>query len=483
MNIPVGQLQPLQLLDDQGRELHSSKWSVDNPELASIEIEQGQVSLYARAPGVVRVFAYVSGVMRTREIAIWPAGERILGVHWRVPAIGRETANLQAVPTDNGPDLFSLDETANGTYVRGFTNLGLQLWRWRVPNEMSGVEFVCGDDLGGAIVAAAHAGSYNLYVVSKEGKLMWSHTFEGMRRGHALNYENMLHLLNQPSDGTWATITAWEAGTGKEKFTLKLPSSHENEKNVRRSGNQILCAPGRSVSNLLRVMPSRLFVSTDGNAYAAFTQDAWTVGVDQCTPGAVLDQKKVAISRTDRLVLWRIHPDGNVESHVIEHFTQARASFADTMNVLSPTGDIIPDGFGGVLLSVRMTHTQVPQKVRNVPDEFVYRISQDGEVEYKFPLPRYSGVLHDAMVLGENDLGFATRGGMLVAFNVKDGSEVWRWDSGAPEIEIEMATAGGGCAVQTPEGLVLVEDGVKKRVVAPRGAQMYNSTEFIHTAN
>jgi hypothetical protein len=72
---------------------------------------------------------------------------------------------------------------------------------------------------------------------------------------------------------------------------------------------------------------------------------------------------------------------------------------------------------------------------------------------------------------------------MLIAFNVEDGNEVWRWDSGVPEIKINMATAGGGCAVDTPEGLVLVEKGIKKRVVAPSGSQMYTPGEYIRTAH
>jgi outer membrane protein assembly factor BamB len=131
--------------------------------------------------------------------------------------------------------------------------------------------------------------------------------------------------------------------------------------------------------------------------------------------------------------------------------------------VASPTGAIIPDGFGGVLLSVRWVHSEVLHNVPVRADQFVYRITQDGEIAFKFPLPKYAGPLHDGMVLGEQDLGFATRGGLLIAFDVKDGSEAWRWDSGASEIEIFVATAGGGCAVRTPRGVVQVEkDGTTK---------------------
>lgn len=98
---------------------------------------------------------------------------------------------------------------------------------------------------------------------------------------------------------------------------------------------------------------------------------------------------------------------------------------------------------------------------------------------YKLQLPRYAGHLHDEMVLGEQELGFATRGDMLIAFNARDGSEVWRWDSGIPEVKVNMATAGGGILVDTPEGLVLVEEGVRKQVMAPAGSDMYSPGLFI----
>ena len=71
------------------------------------------------------------------------------------------------------------------------------------------------------------------------------------------------------------------------------------------------------------------------------------------------------------------------------------------------------------------------------------------------------------------------RGSVLVAFNVRDGSEVWRWNSGGAELNIIMATAGGGCAVETPEGLVLVEDGERLRVLAPRGSELYGLGLFL----
>jgi len=72
-------------------------------------------------------------------------------------------------------------------------------------------------------------------------------------------------------------------------------------------------------------------------------------------------------------------------------------------------------------------------------------------------MPKYAGKLHDEMVLGEENVGFATRGGTLVAFRVEDGKEVWRWDS-PTEIEVFAALANGHCMVQTPTSVLEVEN-------------------------
>ena len=280
-------------------------------------------------------------------------------------------------------------------------------------------------------------------------------------------------------DGSSAVLSAWDGASGAEKFELKLPLSHEYEVNLRKSGDTFICTPGRSVSHALRTETSGLFVNTDGDAYAAFTVKHRTLGVEKCTAESVVEPQKVHVSHENQLILWRIQEDGSHRDTIVDTSKQSRLSLAASATDVSPTGDIIPDGFGGVLLSIRSGSKAATQKASGQFDEFVYRVTDEGALAYKFPLPRYVGQLHDEMVLGEQDLGFATRGGTLVAFNVQDGSEAWRWNSGIAEVKINMATAGGGCVVDTPEGLVLVEEGIKKQVIAPRGSEMYTPGLFI----
>jgi len=481
INLGVGDEQPLQALDASGHPLAASDWSVDSSELAEIRQESGHVALFTKAAGVVRVTAFVQGSALTAEIKIWLLEPgMVIGLHWVVPSTGRELGALQAAPSiGGGPDLFTLDQNDQGTYLRAFTNRGLQRWMWRVPAKEGKAELMCGDNYGGAILTVTRPNAYTLYVAGKEGKLQWQHTFDGVRKGYALNPGNLIHLLNQSADGSSAVLSAWDGTSGVEKFELKFPLSRENEVNVRRSGDSFICTPGHSASRALRTETSGLVVNTDGDAYAAFTLKVRTLRAEKCTAESVVEPQKVHISGEDQLILWRIQADGSHRDTIVDTSKQGSVSVAVPAPDVSPTGDIIPDGFSGVLLSIRASSKASTQKASEPFDEFVYRVTEEGTLAFKFPLPRYVGELDDEMVLGEQDLGFASRGGTLVAFNVKDGTEVWRWNSGIPEVKIIMATAGGGCAVDTPQGLVLVEEGIKKKVLAPRGSELYGPGLFI----
>jgi hypothetical protein len=112
---------------------------------------------------------------------------------------------------------------------------------------------------------------------------------------------------------------------------------------------------------------------------------------------------------------------------------------------------------GGLLLSVGSSD-HASGKPSLPPTEFVYRLDESGRLVYRLPLPQYEGALHDDMVLGGDQRGFATRGGVLIAFNVEDGHEVWRWDGKTLDIEVLAALANGGCLVQTPTALLEVDN-------------------------
>ena len=80
-------------------------------------------------------------------------------------------------------------------------------------------------------------------------------------------------------------------------------------------------------------------------------------------------------------------------------------------------------------------------------------------------MPKYSGALHDEIVIGSDELGFATRGGTLIAFNVHNGKDLWRWDSQLKKISSSPIWQEAIALVQTPTAALKVESSTKARVL------------------
>jgi len=459
INVQMEEDRPLQLLDDSAQELQGAVWSVDEPDLAEIREEDGRAVLHAKAVGIVRVSAVFDGQTRFREITIWPALQPLPPgtTKWSVHPVGREIGDIPAVPTADGIDLFSLEQTASGSiYLRGGRNDGIQLWTWLLPEKTNSVELVCGDWMGGALISASHGDSFTLYTVGKDGQLRWQHTFAGVRKGHAYNLQHLVHILSQSPDGTLTKVTGLDEESGVQKFELALPLSHERLINVGTQGSEVVCA-STSASNPLLTAVSRIYVNMDGYAYVAFTQLEWELEAKNCTPGTVLDPHELTFARDEKLLLWQIHPDGTYRSSTVET-TKVNAVLSAPVSTASPTGAIVTDNMNGTLIPVRFSHNVLPENITGTPDEYVYRVDSEGAVVYKFLLPKYSGKLNDEMVIGSDDLAFATRGGLLIAFNQRTGKELWRWDSNTPEISVVAALANAACMVQTPTEVVVVEN-------------------------
>jgi hypothetical protein len=479
INIMVDSKRPLQVLDDTAQELHGAVWSVDDPTLAEIQKADGHVVLHPKAVGTVRVSASLGNETRYRDIKIWPEMQRLPAgtTNWGMHPIGRDIGDLPAVPTGDGPDIYSLEQTPSGsTYLRAVENNGIQDWTWLMPEKTHHVELVCGDWLGGAVISANREDSYTLYVVGKDGNVRWKHTSPGVRNALAISTDHLAYLLSQARDGTSAGLAVFDEGQGTEKFELLIPASHENQASVRREGSKVVCT-SESVSTPAAAVVSRVYVNMDGYAYVAFTQSERTLGTAKCIPGSAVDPAQVHLTREEGLFLWQIHQDGTYRSTVVESF-RGDQPLAAPIDSLSPTHAIVTDNMNGTLIPVQVSHSGGAAM-----EEFVYRVDAGGDVIYKFPLPKYAGTLHDEMVIGNNNVGFATRGGILIAFDVRTGKETWRWDLHTPEISVFAALANGGCAVQTPTALVEVEDGIESKEILKGKAmmnwqgQMFRKTE------
>jgi len=471
LNVQIAQDRILQALDDSAQELRGVEWAVDDPKLAEIREVGGRAVVHPKATGTLRVSATLGREIRFREIKIWSADQPMpLGTTtWGTHGLGRDLGDIPAVPTDDGPNMYSLEQNPNGdTYLRALGDDGIQIWAWLMPEKTHDVELVCGDWLGGALISANRGDSYTLYVVGKHGSLRWNHTLPGHRMGHAYNLHHLVNILSQSADRTVTKVSGFDGVTGKQQFDLSVPPSHEKWNNLRQTGAKIQCV-AQSSSTPLPTLSSHLFVNIDGFAYLAFTQREWVLQSARCTPGSTVEPREVNLSASEQVMLWQIHPDGAYRSTNVKESKISRV-FSERTDTVFPTGAIIPDGLGGVLLAIR--RSQSPDDVDGRADELVYRMDDSGKLVYEFSLPKNDGPLHDEMVLGENDQGFATRGRLLLAFDVREGRELWRWDAKTTGIEVFAALANGGCTVQTPAALVEVDSATESKEIGKGKAMM-----------
>ncbi len=456
LNIEQGNDRILQLLDYSARELQGAQWSINDPNLADISEENGRLILHSKNPGTVIVTAVLRGEKRTRNVVIWPANQpRPPGtVTWAGRSIGREIGDIPAVPAPGGPNMLTLEQTPGGeTYLRGVAEDGIQIWSWHLPEKAKDVELVCGDWLGGGLISVNHRSNYTLYSVGSDGKLRWQYRLPGSRKGHTIDTNHVVSVISQAADGMATKLTALDGQDGRLKYELAIPGSYYRT-NVAKAGGAYRCLADYS-SAPLRTIASRPFVSEVGFEYLAFSLNEWTIEAAGCSPGSILPVAKITFSRHSKVVLWQIWQDGGCRSTIVEE-SDASSPISSSASAFSPTGALITDGMGGALLSIRMQLSYPGEKASQPGSEFVYRVDTEGKVLYRIPLPTYQGALQDEMVLGEKNVGFATRGTKLVAFDVNSGEELWRWDGGVAGIQVFAALADGGCLVQSPHAIINV---------------------------
>jgi outer membrane protein assembly factor BamB len=464
INVYIGEARRLRVLDDNAQELHGATWEVDNPKLAEVTEEDGHAVVNPLARGTVRVRAMLNGQVRYVDIQIWPRGVKMPPgtTHWGNEAIGREIADLAAVPSAEGPNTYALEQTPQGrTYLRAVEEDGFQAWTWLMPEATKDVELVCGDWLGGALISANRRDSFTLYAVGGNGKLRWQHTLAGNRSGHAISTDGIVYILTRASEGSVNKLFAFDQTSGVQKFLHDLPNSTQSEVGIRKRGTELTCASG-SITNLAATPTTRLYVNMDGNAYLAFLQSTRTLTAPGCTAGAAVAPSDVMVKRDEKIVLWQVRSDGALRSTVVES-ARGQAGLLE-LEVIAPTTAIVTDNMEGILLPVQASHHFSPGITTT--RDYIYRLDPKGAVIYKFLLPPYMGPRHDEMVLGGNELGFATRGSTLIAFNVTTGDDLWHWESEERNIQVFAALANHHVMVQTPTALVEVEDSSHAREYA-----------------
>jgi hypothetical protein len=132
----VGDSRPFRLVNQDGKTQHNVSWSVSDSE--ALQTQTGdELVLTAKRAGNFRLSAQSAAGGDEIEVKVVEGSMAPGTVMWSGPvAPGCKATNItQAVPTQNGPDLYEETQCPDGRYVTAYTSEGVQLWRRRISTE------------------------------------------------------------------------------------------------------------------------------------------------------------------------------------------------------------------------------------------------------------------------------------------------------------------------------------------------------------
>ena len=123
--------QSFTLFDIAGHNLTSKAiWSLSNSDVADL-LDGPVPTIVAKEDGTVTLRADVGGETSEAQIKVYQDRIPMGAVLWKEPKIPGYTAKqmVQAVPTTNGPDIYSVEKNADGsTLIRAVHSDGRQMW-------------------------------------------------------------------------------------------------------------------------------------------------------------------------------------------------------------------------------------------------------------------------------------------------------------------------------------------------------------------
>jgi hypothetical protein len=445
VNMWVTGTQQFTAVDNLGNPATNVTWTVSDSTLGTITTGNPAV-LTATAAGNLTLTATVEGVSAQAQIAISPIGVNLPpgSVLWSVPPVPGYSAMqiAQAVPTSDGPDLYSIQLSVDGTQsvVQALKADGEQMWQSKLPTVTNSS---VPDGFGGLIVT-----EYDTCTPGQTNPM----TIAG---------------LNPQTGQPWWQISAAAVQYGQQT-TYCYPSGPGGAPQiaVRGDGAVIISEPTNN-----GLPPVMMVGGPSQGVYSIPTStstDAQGVTIDvQCCTGppmvnsdgtAYLEYEVRNIGFTkmisDTLYLFQINPDNSSKSTVLSSTTQNEA--------LLP-GPIIPDGQGGILATWTISPSIGP-----VP-QFPYQAADvvSGQVGTPYNLPFSPKTLESGksptLVLGENGTAFGassstttdgtnTAVDQIASFNVTSGTVIWSYQAAAGnELSIIAATAGNGLVAKTTD--------------------------------
>jgi hypothetical protein len=428
VNLAVGHTQKFTAVDNHGIPRLDVNWTVDNTSLATVAPDEDNAAvLTALAAGQVTLTANAEGVTAQEVVTILAPSSFVPGtVVWSSPPpAGFSVQQLvQAVPSNNGPDLYSISTSSDGTQsmIQALQADGEQLWQTQMPALFGNA---VPDGFGGLIVSTCTPGNpMTVMDLDATGQPLWQQQAAGVNNGTGFTFLCFPVPVAVAGDGTVNFTEPTNAGF--PSITTVSPNGFASSGSFPPS---MVTNNGRTIQVNCCVGPP--MVNTDGTVYLEYE---------------VRNSNNNVIT-SDTL---NLHNETTGATIVLSSTTQDEA--------LLP-GPIIPDGQGGILATwtISPSHSvlQFPYQAAGVTNGVVgtpYNLPFSPQSVTPFQSP--------TLVLGENGTAFAsgsttaTIGGVptsvdqIASFNLSSGATNWTYQA-VPGSALTIVAAGsdGGIAI------------------------------------
>jgi hypothetical protein len=439
-NMLVGATQQFTAVDELGRPRTDATWTISDSSLVTITTDSPPI-LTAVAVGQLTLTANVGSASAQVPVRILPGESLPVGTtRWSLPSSDGFTATsvVRAQRVDGAPDLYAIETNSSGAaHIRALTEDGRQLWSAQFPNSTGGQVTVAaaGDNYGGLIInlgfpTAFPAGNEEYIDLDPQtGTQLWSYSATGISGTNAVGTDGTIYVWQEadalatginPVTQTppMAHLVAIDGLTGNPLARYPIPIGTQVTDDGRFSGatNPVVAGP---------------VIDANGTVWAAFEADQF-----YGASGVI----------TDTLSVLKVTPDGASSTFALHTFT---GDFS-TSGILSGPLSVIPNGQGGVLVSVEAdTYTNFVQLIDRA--YHVSNVSSGGSsTNFTFPSAMAN------MVLGENGVAYADSAGNEVAFDTSSGKSLWTYQTG--NSHLIGATSDGGLIVnQSGLGLVTLD--------------------------
>ena len=485
------------IVDSSGSPIRETEWTI-RPPIADLTVEHGEVTVRALREGRAMLTGSTEYGAATATISIIPGSRFSAGtVRWTLePTPDHESLiTVQSVPSASGLVFYSVEwsRTSNAV-VRALTEGGEELWRSQLnatanPADLKmqlapvgltmmnnqtvsdHTQLLIGDnntffaasnprdpshygllaDGKYALIRICGANSGGIYLLERgrfrdlivkldpaSGKENWEYRSEGhLTNSWTVNSNDDIGIVETISKAPFASFVIVDGTTGSAKFRMPFPTSSSTLTGVRCSD------PVQNVlSNVRPSVSGSPFTNTDGNMYLQVEVHVESVDYKACKPEQY--------SFDERLLLLRVTPAGEPEWKTFQHIhADGVGGFAVQDRLFA--GETIPDGFGGFLAAWTYVdaHTKPHEPMHT--EARISRISESDQRDFTLPMPFWTPGLNsffdEAMVLGDDNILFATNGMVLVRFNTQTGLADWVRRPPTGQIALDHATAGGGVLV------------------------------------